>query len=429
MYIYIFYGFQAFLIILKLSQIYPMKRNNFRRNRNSNNINRNSNINNRIRARRQFRRRRRRNRQRLTDDTFFNRRRLRDYRRAYERNLQKLRESELDTAKMSKINKNINELTSSMNKLALTNTNIVNKFKSKKEMRDDALISPMNMIKYSNKKTFFRTPMKIIKYEYYQQFNVILQGAAADSLSVFWLPYAYPSFKPGTVIDNNVACDQMSQIFYVHSSNNAFGGFYIKPSDIRGECRLVGASLRLTNTSPVVDKQGSYTIYQLHSPNIMPIVSSSQFPLENANTLPAIFKDPIISLLNSDLNTINTKMTFTSNDIAYIDEYGVHEGSNIFTSTNEYYGSIYTFQIGGINYRVSLPIQDGIQPNPIGPNISYLIKFSNVTTSQTYLLEYWQIWEVAPSVTSSLGNLAQLNTDIFSEKIKRLAENNFPMHK
>lgn len=328
--------------------------------------------------------------------------------------------------KIRNINDKLSTITEEMSKMTLKNNTVSNRYKSKKEMRKDMLISAMNMFKYSMKYGFYKCSLKLVKFDHYFKY-AHNHGNTREQL--IWFPYAYPAPPTGTVNYNSgtAQVDEIAPLVIRDASTGTYAGIGAAPTTLKGENRLIAATLRIMNFSPATTRQGTYTIYRLHESGIVPMAGNSGYSMA-PNRIPQVYKDQANPILNGPLDTVSSKLTFGSSEVGYIDEYNVHEGTSMFCSTNEYLGMQYLNYQGGS--AIVYPSADGdIKSNPVGLNVTYVIDMPAVTTSQNYLIEAWTVWEVAPSTESGLGGIAQIENNIFSQKVRDMAENAFPIHK
>jgi len=330
--------------------------------------------------------------------------------------------NEINTNKIKNLNDKINNLTNDFNKMTLKNTSIPNRFKTNKEMRKDKLISAMNMVKFSSKLGWFKTNLRVVKLDHYMQYNITTNR----DVHFFWCPYTYPLCSNVVVrkdSQNAATADQIASLLYM-DNNNVLSAFPMDQVKLDGTCRLVSATLKIVNVSPVTVKSGSYTIYQTTNNFVSPYLYYKNYGPIAPEAVALWYQD----LIQTSLNTLSTKMVFSATDTGYIDEYNIHEGTNMFNSCKEYMGI--EFQSTGV-MPIALPYTGNIldKANPIGPNINYIIKIPETNESQNYIIETWAIWEVAPSPESGMSNLASVHNEIFNKNIFDIASNSFPIHK
>lgn len=336
------------------------------------------------------------------------------------------RRSNNNNQKINKIKEDISTLTEKMNKLSVTNTKLINKFQTKKEMRTDKLISAMDMAKYSNKIPFYKPALKTLTFDIYNQVSIV--HTANKSHFLFWFPYCYPKAPEKVNIWNNanwVPVNKISTMLWLNTTDTTMGYAKENSTEIGGDVRLVAATMKITNTTPSLTKEGSYTTYLSTANTACPIAYSS-----TVMTFPGALLNDFENITIGNMDLLSTKMLFSASDIGYIDEYGVRQGNTIFGSSNEYIGSNFTGYWGKLNREVATPMSvEDARFNPNGININYIIKFPPTSNTQNYVIETWCVWEVVPSEASTLGVIAQFPDKIFDEDVRNVASEHFPFHK
>lgn len=394
---------------------------------NNNQSNNNKRINNFRRRRRIIKRVNRNNirrfrRRNINNNNYLNNNLNSLYKRNFNIYKNNINNNDNNIKRINNLNDKINNLANDFNRLSLKTTYIPNRFKTNKEMRKDKLISAMNMIKFSSKLGWFKTSLRVIKLDHYMQYNITTNR----DVHFFWCPYTYP-LSSNVVVrkdsQNAATADQIASLLYM-DNNNVLSAFPMDQVKLDGTCRLISATLKIVNVSPVTVKSGSYTIYQTTNNFVSPYQYYKNYGPTAPDAVALWYQD----LIQTSLNTLSTKMVFSATDVGYIDEYNIHEGTNMFNSCKEYMGI--EFQSTGI-MPIALPYTGNVldKPNPIGPNINYIIKIPETSENQNYIIETWAIWEVAPSPESGMSNLASVHNDIFNKNIFEMASNTFPIHK
>lgn len=340
----------------------------------------------------------------------------------FRRALQPIRNDRNVVRKVKKINDKITELTDDINKISLKENKVNNKFQSKKEMRKDVLTNAMNMTKYSEKIPFILTASPTIKVSYYMKTSFVQGGQAMYYL---WFPYNYPAPPYGVNITYNsqsLPTNHFTQFISYNPITQQIFGIPGTNIEIIGNHRLIAATLRISNVTPIVNRGGSYSLYRVTDQRLGPIAyNGADSP--NVNTIQGGYIDQVKELCNGPLDSLPTKMTFTASDIGLINEYNVHEGSNIMDGVNEYLSTRYS-SINSLAY----PLDDN-QINVLGTNNFYIIHFPRITAEQAYLIELWQVWDVIPREQSGIGMLAQKDKECFSPEVFKMAVDSFPFHK
>lgn len=323
--------------------------------------------------------------------------------------------------KINKINNKINKVERDINNIVATNNTLSNVFKSKREMRNDKLINAMNMSRFRVKLAFYRTPKPIIKYAYYNKAILNLAVNAYNNY-LYWFPYTYPHYEDNIIEGHHTnRVTNLIDVMFSDQNTATLALYPMSATALVGECRLIAATLKLTNISPTLSRNGSYTIYKTTNPGVGPFYypSTNQVVVEHSNIIIAPFREDC----QISKNQVTQKQLFTANDTAVCDEYNVVQGNNIFGNCNEYLGLLMNEQHG---YTVGPP---GFARNPTGTNIKYIIEFSTPTELQTYVIETYSIWEVAPAPQTDLDGITESGNLIFNSAVREAAAKVFPIHK
>lgn len=323
--------------------------------------------------------------------------------------------------KINKISNKINRVEKDINNIITTNNTLPNVFKNKKEMRRDRLINAMNMSRYRVKLAFYKTPKPIIKYAYYNKATINL-GVNAYKNCLYWFPYTYP-YVQSINMDGDYTNRVTNLINIIFTNQNtASCAFYpMSSTTLVGECRLIAATLKITNVSPTLSRNGSYTIYKTSNPGVGPVyyATTRTTEAEHSVKLLAAYKPDALQ----SRNQVSQKQLFTANETALCDEFNVVQGNNIFGSTNEYIGLMFDTP----NDFCYCPHEN--VKNPTGTNIKYIIDFSTPTEVQTYVIETYSIWEVAPAPETDLDGITESGDLLFTNAVREAASRFFPIHK
>lgn len=353
--------------------------------------------------------------------------------------------------KTNNIEKQVNELTDKIDRLALKKpTNYYVNGNVRKEIRCDKLYSALQMSRYANPYSFFEPTNKIIPMKVYSKHSIHVDH---DYFSLLWFPYTFPGqskqlkVNAGTQEDPNYiniptdCCCSCFQLSWNENGGISYSNsslLFSNSNDIFGNYRLVCSTLKIMNNTPILYKGGTASVYKLTNNDGYPILTNKGRFLQTYNAMPEFLVNSFNRWLetkrnNFDNNTI--KMVFSLADDMYIDEYNVKEGNNIFQSSEEYLGRNY--EIWGAEstapFLAPMPANTArsteAEFNPTGQNIKYLINFDAPVDSQDLIVELCQIFEVIPKEDSNYANLALQQNYIATKDVIELAKNSFPIHK
>lgn len=309
--------------------------------------------------------------------------------------------------KQKNLNNKINKLSDQISKLSLSmDPKTTNLNRKKKEPRTDILISPMKMGLSSRFASIFRTSNRIRYTSLYTRWT--LSTSQAYSGSLMWFPYSvnFTTFPDSSCqVNNNYLCDTLSNMVVVNAGNMIV--VPVSPLGLVGIYRVIGCTMKITNTNPMVSKEGSYMCYKYLDRKLYPIFYHRQSPPNKTNC--ARYYANLLLQAGLNHNQELLKQSYSASDTALIDEYNTYEGNNIFQQPNEYLGVAF---ISSDEYAADYNF------NPTGSPVVYQIEFAPTSGAvNNYLIETWQILEVVPNVGLGLGNVAEIQTHIFDDKI------------
>lgn len=412
MYIYILWYFIYIYVYSKIPFQIIMKRFI---NNNKNNIN----------FRNRFRNNRRRRQQRNINNRFrYYNNRLRNKRINRNININNMPQKKNNTnnnnitKKIDINNKKISKLSEDLSKLSLSmfpkTTNIYRKLK---EPRVDKLVTPMEMGLSQRFTSIFKTGNRIRYMSLYNRFEI--NNSTGGLLASFlWFPYSvnfqsYPDLAI-TVSDGNsgtVQPDTINPLIRIISNPitetlSSINIYNCSSCGLVGNYRIVGCTLKLQNLTPFNSKGGSYIIYKLNENTVYPPFYNNS--LQPSSTNCPDYSNTIFTLSSTNHDQVMLKQSFSASDVAYINEFNVYEGNNIFQTPQEYIGQEY---ISGVE---PVALWNG---NPQGNNIKYQIDIQSTAQQQSYLLETWQIIEIVPDPGLNLDNITDFQTHVFDEKV------------
>lgn len=290
----------------------------------------------------------------------------------------------------------------------------------KKEIRYDKLYNAFELYNMGKYYSFFKTSNMILRIAIYSTHSFIIP-AQAENCGFLWFPYFYP--KQNTVAkvrtnNENKLVDNMCNFFLRIGTEITL--FTPTKSDIRGNYRLISASMKVSNTTTNSDKGGSYTIYRITRNDGQPVFYNTQLGI-HTNEEPI---DINLSLIGGAYNNETTKYLYNANQSALCNEYGVLDGNTIFQSYYEYMGEMtkdasafYCLPAGGG--------KTGAEFNPHGVNVKYIGQIDPVSKDQTYKVECVQIFEVTPLSTDSTSALAFKGDKSVTGAVIAAAKNKF----
>lgn len=363
------------------------RRNNRRNNnrgRNRGNLNRNLPFNNNVS----------RVRTRITNNRRIKRRNTNRYNKNYENKLQK----------------EVNKLTNKLDSMSIKSTNLI---VPKKEIRTDRLISPYNMARRAQYIPIYEIKEKVLNMSVYTKLVVSLEGNT-DEINYYMLffPYSinfkmnlYDNYSNKIIVSTGTA-DVYKNIWFL-ADNSTQQGFTVNyketaPSGIIGNWKLIGTTIKIYNVANMLNKGGDFSIIKIQSNELMPY-------FVNHTAEPEIGQLNVVrALLTKDYSQA-PRNNFSANDTAFIDEYNVSEGTNIFNSPIEYMGCKYS---STNNYRQATYGND-----MVGNNVTYMFHTKGMGTPQTYVFEVWNVFSIIPAPEAGLGNLGTITKRCFTKEV------------
>lgn len=331
----------------------------------------------------------------------------------------------------------INRLTDKISQLNVKNDRIVNDikkenkskknnnyFKTNKEMRRDKLIPANEMMRYGNPLSFYKTPLNIVHVKIYNKYNIsVPTSASAANTFIMWFPYGYPYIgirrtKGYNIYSNLYTFDNESGNDKIPTNLVPLASQIV---NMPGQVRLLAATLKINNVTPMLQKAGTYTIFRNPINDGYPTsFDTNDYPLSTTDG------DLYNGIRNNVVNrfTLQEKLTLTCNESAVANEYNVYQGNTVFQDYDEYLGNEYS-ALNLINQEKALPI---FNFNPQGVNNKYLIDIPGQSAAQDYNVETWQIFEVSPSNEGGFGSLGDVCRTV-NRNITMQAKKYFPIHK
>lgn len=284
---------------------------------------------------------------------------------------------------------------------------VTNINRSKKEPRKDLIITPMQMALESKFMSIYQTPNRITYMSVYTKFY--MDSDTQLNTYIMWFPYCVPfnnynntSVRVDSTSSNTLATAMSNIIKIVTNFNHSISTANRIPCGvcgILGMYRLVGATMKITNLTSLMNKSGSYSVYRLTESEGYPCFYSDNVSPDYSNS-PNYFGE-IRALCTKNHDQISIKQTYASNDICHINEFNLTQGNTIFSKADEYIGN---------SFSSSTDFAAKWNNNPDGVNIKYLVHIPSTTTANNYMFETWSVIELIPDPTTHLDSLAQLQS-------------------
>lgn len=272
--------------------------------------------------------------------------------------------------------------------------------KINKEIRYDRLYSALNMYLMGKYYSFYKTSNMIVRISIYSTHSFTVPSNT-DTCGFIWFPYFYPWLINGKVKTN----DENRQVstaanFFARVGNDVYA-FSPTMTNIRGNYRLISATMKVANMTTNSQKGGCFTMYRVCRNEGQPLYYNEELGLHD--DLPV---QGIKEMLGFHYNNEPTKYLYNANEVALCNEYGVIEGNTMFQSYNEYMGCR-TLE-NSTMYCIAAGSASGIIDifNPVGVNVKYIGIIDPTSSNQTYKVECIQVFEVSPLSTDSIANLA-----------------------
>lgn len=327
---------------------------------------------------------------------------------------------------IKKLNKKLNTLSKGVVNFSIPTTHfdnmINNKNKSKKEPRRDKLITPMNMVLSGKFLPITRISERcLINYTYTKiKINVPYNGYDKTCLILF--PYSI-NFKPDLFnqIDEKVLTleNSMSNIYYNVlqgniGTNHSYDAYATTATGIIGNWKLIGTSYKLYNTTSRLSIGGNISVTKLTDNIMNPIFTST------ARNVGGDLGEIIRPYIERNYDLVQPKNSFGAADIVRIDEFNTSPGTNIFQGPTEYIGCKYTSDLQAAYPKFS--------NDTVGNNVKYLVEIYSSNSTQSYILEIWNVFAIIPAPSSGLSNVVKLYTESFNPEVVNEMRNRIPMY-
>jgi hypothetical protein len=266
------------------------------------------------------------------------------------------------------------------------------------------ILDPSNAIKNSMYYSIFPSDDKVIRQSLYTMNTVEVSPAG---MRLMWLPNGvgfsqnFAELDIATQGDGTTQPDKFSNLLSA-TSQTQLSPLSTTTSQIPGRYRLISSMLKITNTTPLTSRGGSYFVAKFTIEKGSPIYYSSENPDIDTTTGDATIYPNI--MFRSSLTNVATKQLISGTQIGEIHYLNIDEGNKIFSNYNEYIQAEYTSNNNELTYA-SIDINN--DKGVIGNNDSYIINFAKPNVSQTYIIEQFQVFEVIPDPNTNMGNMAQ----------------------
>lgn len=292
--------------------------------------------------------------------------------------------------------------------------------KSTKEIRYDKLYSALQMYLMGKYYSFYKTTNMIVRFPIYTTYTFIVEPNT-EVASFIWYPYFYPYLVNATVrvTDENRKVDCASN--FLVRLGTTITAFESTLATIRGNHRLIAATMKVANITTNSAKGGSYTLYRLCRSETAPIFYNRGLGIGDEVPIAGIRE-----MIGFPYNNEPNKYLYNANQVGLGNEYGVIEGNTVFQGYDEYMGqrdtestSLYVASAGGATGRI------GADFNPQGVNVKFMGWIDPTSTAQTYKVECIQIFEVTPLSADSLSTLAYKGDRNVNSNVISQAKNKF----
>lgn len=265
----------------------------------------------------------------------------------------------------------------------------------------DFLLHPYKMALNNEFYSIFPTSFKIVRMSVYTR----IETTVANGDKFLWYPYGVgnrPYMESMASIDFNGhgPLTKYSNLYRYIASADSVAPISVNMIDFPCRYRLIGASFRITNTTNINSKSGNLFITKdsLEGANY-----PTYFPAYNV--IPNNdFKFNLIDIFHNNVNNAAIKNNISAVQTFTINEVNTCKGNDIFCGGSEYLSDAYK------RYNLNTTVSDDYlvmqsATNRFANNVVYRIDHS-ASTSQSIVIEQWQIVDVIPAGTSAIAGLA-----------------------
>lgn len=266
------------------------------------------------------------------------------------------------------------------------------------------IIDPSFAIKNSTYYSIFPSDDKVIRQSLYTM-NTLEIGSTG--MRLMWLPNGVGFAQNFSEMD---VADGINSTLPVNRFSNLISAvnttqmtpLYTSTSTIPGRYRLISSMLKITNTTPLTSRGGSYFVSKFSIEKGSPIYYNDTQPTMTTTSGDAQIYPKI--MFQSNLTNVSTKMLISGTQIGEIHYINLDEGNKIFNNYNEYIQAAYTSKNETLPFA-AIDVDD--DKGVVGNNDSYIINFAKTNVNQTYIIEQFQVFEIIPEPNTSMGNMAQ----------------------
>lgn len=324
------------------------------------------------------------------------------------------------------INKKLKELSNGIVNFSIPttkmNTILSNKNKSKKEIRKDKLITPMQMVLSGKFLPITRISERCLINYTYTKIKISVPYNGYDKTCLILFPYSI-NFKPDLFnqIDEKVLSldNSINNIFYNVlqgniGNNHTYDAYATTPTGIIGNWKLIGTSYKLYNTTSRLSIGGNITVTKLTDNIMNPIFTNNQ------RIIGGDLGEIIRPYVEKNYDLVQPKNGFGPADIVRIDEFNTSPGTNIFQGPTEYIGCKYLTDLQAAYPKFS--------NDTVGNNVKYLVEIYSSSSTQTYVLEIWNVFAIIPAPSSGLSNVVKLYNDSFNPSVVNEMRTRIPIY-
>jgi len=278
----------------------------------------------------------------------------------------------------------------------------------------DLILNPYKMALSNEFYSIFPSQSKVIKFSIYANYNILPDND--DKL--MWFPYGIgfrstmEHLRVHETQDSSFTITSTRYFNIIHKHGVNMELLPAPLSEFKGKYRIIGATLKITNTTPLNARGGTFFIANNLLDN--PIPGYSVVERININQDIGGTDTNYDAAFEMDYNNVPVKANFSGIDVVVINEINNKNGNNIFSSSDEFLSSRY-------NEESDAMISNLDNSGATGINSKYIVKFS-CNDTQSYLLETWTIVELSPDPGTGVQSLAIDSSKGVSKRISNIID-------
>lgn len=272
-------------------------------------------------------------------------------------------------------------------------TNIARKTRVKIKNKLHYLLNPMNAVLERKLFSVFFSEDKIMRFGVFTSWN--FTTSTTETYNSLWFPLGAAMSQMVWPRDkDNATCDKFASFWWGTSALQPCHCLYQNQITVFGKYRVIGAEMKITNTTNMTNRGGSYLVGEVSIEDTAPLyVNKNTFPHDSLDIdINSIKGNYLTSLAN-----ISTKQMYTADDICLIRFVNGYESNRIYSNYNEYLQSVYTGNTISSGHCVRE------NDEVVGNNIGYVINWYATSAIQTYLIELYNVVEVIPDPSRNMG--------------------------